>query len=121
MEMADWLVSWLRRADVRFSSALCIATGAVSQLERPGGLVAWLTTPTVLQGGQRARLLYNAQAGPLGFMCPLPSPPTVILGHNGWLDTQVPAALFAGGFTAGRATPYTLLACCHAHRCVCCR
>lgn len=65
----------------------------MSRLERPGSQVAWLTEPPVLQGGQRARLLYNAQAGPLGFMCPLPSPPTVILGHNGWLDTQVHAPL----------------------------
>ena len=73
----------------------------MSRLERPGGQVAWLTEPPVLQGGQRAQLLYNAQAGPLSFMCPLPSPPTVILGHNGWLDTQVRS----NGFTSSYRVP----------------
>lgn len=66
--------------------------GAVARLERAGGQLAWCTRPEALQAGQRAQLLYNCAAGPLGFMAPLPSPPTLILGHNGWLDTQARAA-----------------------------
>ena len=72
--------------------------GAVSSLERDGKL-AWFTEPKELVPGQKVRLLYNAQSGCLSNMTPLPSPPTVILGFNGWLDTQVgmdPDALGVG-------------------------
>ncbi len=39
--------------------------GAVERQERPDGRLAWCTQPAALQGGQRARLLYDAAAGPL--------------------------------------------------------
>ena len=39
--------------------------------------------------GQKIKLFYNAQSGSLAHMTPLPSPPTVVLGFNGWIDTQV--------------------------------
>ncbi|CAL8465412.1 g4948 [Coccomyxa elongata] len=62
--------------------------GAVARLERSPGQVAWFTEPEGLMPGKRAKLLYNASAGPLAFMAPLPSAPSILLGHNGWLDTQ---------------------------------
>ncbi len=61
----------------------------MSRLQREGAEVAWFTEPAELVPGQCARLLYNVRAGPLGFMSPLPSAPAVIIGHNGWLDSQV--------------------------------
>lgn len=68
---------------------LTMHAGAVSKLERLDGQVAWYTEPAELLPGRKAKLFYNAQAGPLAFMAPLPSAPSVILGHNGWLDSQV--------------------------------
>ena len=44
--------------------------------------------------GQKVKLFYNAQSGSLAHMTPLPSPPTVVLGFNGWIDTQVSPVLF---------------------------
>ncbi len=61
----------------------------MARLERTPGQVAWFTEPEGLMPGKRAKLLYNATAGPLAFMAPLPTAPSIVLGHNGWLDTQV--------------------------------
>ena len=44
--------------------------------------------------GQKVKLFYNAQSGSLAHMTPLPSPPTVVLGFNGWIDTQVNSKYF---------------------------
>ena len=60
----------------------------MSSLEREGTLT-WFTEPKPPVPGQRVQLLYNAQSGPLAYMTPLPSPPTLVLGYNGWIDTQV--------------------------------
>lgn len=60
----------------------------MSSLEREGRLT-WFTEPGQPVPGQRVRLLYNAQSGPLAYMTPLPSPPTLVLGYNEWSDTQV--------------------------------
>ena len=76
------------------------AAGAVSSLERDG-LLAWFTEPQEPVPGQNVKLFYNAQTGPLSHMSPLPSPPTVVLGYNGWLDTKV-----------GRADGLTILLSC---------
>ena len=65
-----------------------LGAGAVSSLEREGKLT-WFTEPKQPVPGQGLKLLYNAQSGPLGYMTPLPSPPTLVLGYNGWADTQV--------------------------------
>ena len=64
------------------------AAGAVSSLERER-VLAWFTEPKEPVPGQKVKLFYNAQTGPLSHMSPLPSPPTVVLGYNGWLDTKV--------------------------------
>lgn len=64
-----------------------MSAGAVSSLEREGKL-AWFTEPKEAVPGQRVKLFYNAQSGSLSHMAPLPSPPTLVLGYNGWLDTQ---------------------------------
>jgi hypothetical protein len=66
-----------------------LPAGALNEMQRQDGQIAWCTEPKDLIPGKRAKLLYNAQTGPLSFMAPLPSAPSVILGHNGWLDTQV--------------------------------
>jgi hypothetical protein len=79
-----------------FTPEVCVVlfcAGAVSRLERTPGLVAWCTDPEKLVPGKRAKLFYNASAGPLAFMAPLPTPPSIIIGHNGWLDTQVRASV----------------------------
>ncbi len=60
----------------------------MSSLEREGKLT-WFTEPKQPIPGQRVKLLYNAQSGSLAYMTPLPSPPTLVLGYNGWIDTQV--------------------------------
>ena len=60
----------------------------MSSLDREGKLT-WFTEPEQPVPGQRVKLLYNAQSGPLTYMTPLPSPPTLVLGYNGWIDTQV--------------------------------
>ena len=64
------------------------AAGALSSLQRDGKL-AWFSEPKEPMPGQEVRLFYNAQSGSLAHMTPLPSPPTVVLGFNGWIDTQV--------------------------------
>ena len=60
----------------------------MSSLEREGKLT-WFTEPNQPVPGQRVKLLYNAQSGSLAYLTPLPSLPTLVLGYNGWIDTQV--------------------------------
>ena len=74
----------------RFGAELLfvLGAGAESSLEREGKLT-WFTEPKQPVPGQRVKLLYNAQSGSLAYMTPLPSPPTLVLGYNGWIDTQV--------------------------------
>ena len=66
----------------------------MSSLERERKLT-WFTEPKQPVPGHKVKLLYNAQSGSLAYMTPLPSPPTLVLGYNGWIDTQVGTLYYA--------------------------